>query len=135
VKHLCVSDKRKRILYASRHYPGKTHDKTMLLEESSSKKMLQRVKKLFDLAFLGIDSEYKNVVLPNKKPKGKELTKSQKESNKRLSKKRVKIENAFAGVKRMRIVYNVSRTRKTELIDQTFLITCGIWNFYLSNKK
>jgi hypothetical protein len=69
--------------------------------------------------------------MPKKKPKGKELTATQKASNKRISRVRVRIENAFAGVKRLRIVYNVSRTRRNDFIDLTFLVACGIWNFYL----
>ena len=82
----------------------------MLIEESRKRKLPQRIDKFFDLAFLGMDSGYDNVVLPRKKPKGKELTKKQKRSNRKISRIRVRIENAFAGVKRLRIVYNVSRT-------------------------
>jgi hypothetical protein len=134
VKHLCVSDRNTRILYASKHYPGKIHDKTMMIEESKERKLSQRIEKLFDLAFLGLDSEYDNVVLPQKKPKGKELTKRQKKSNRKISRVRVRIENAFAGVKRLRIVYNVSRTRRDDFIDLTFLVACGLWNYYLAKK-
>ena len=121
-------------MYASKHYPGKVHDKTMLAEESKKRKLPQRIKKLFDLAFLGLASEYENVVIPKKKPKGKELTEKQKNSNKKISRVRVRIENAFAGVKRLRIVYNVSRTRRDEFIDMTFIVACGLWNYYLVKK-
>lgn len=134
MKHLCVADGNKRILYASKHYPGKTHDKTMLVAESEEKKMSQKITKLFDLAFLGIDSDYKNVVMPIKKPKGKELTEKQKKSNRKFSAIRVKIENAFAGVKRLRIVYNVSRVKRDEFIDATFIAACGLWNYYQTEK-
>jgi hypothetical protein len=132
VKHLCIADSKRRILYASRHYPGKIHDKTVFEEESREKKLPKRIKKLFDLAFLGLENEHENVVMPKKKPKGGELTASQKARNRRISRVRVKIENAFAGVKRLRIVYNVSRTRKDDLINLSFLIACGIWNFYMA---
>lgn len=134
MKHLCVTDHKLKILYASKHYPGKTHDKTLLREESKIRKLPQKIKKLFDLAFLGLESEYENVVMPKKKPKGKELTERQKTSNKKISRVRVRIENAFAGVKRLRIVYNVSRTRRDDFIDLTFIVSCGIWNYYLLKK-
>ena len=88
---------------------------------------------MFDLAFLGLESEYENVIMPKKKPKGKELTEKQKKSNKKISSVRVKIENAFAGVKRLRIVYNVTRTRRDEFINLTFAVSCGLWNYYLAN--
>ena len=131
VKHLCISDKNTTILYASKHYPGKTHDKTMLIEESRKRKLPQRIDKFFDLAFLGMDSGYDNVVMLRKKPIGRELTQKQKRSNRKISRIRVRIENAFAGVKRLRIVYNVSRTRRNDFIDLTFRVACGLWNYYL----
>lgn len=121
-------------MYASRHYPGKTHDKTVLEIESKDKKLPQSVKKLFDLAFLGLDDIYENVIMPAKKPKGKELSKSQKRNNRQISRVRVRIENAFAGVKRLRIVYNVSRIRREFFIDAIFIVACGLWNFYLAQK-
>lgn len=128
-----MSDRTTKILYASKHYPGKTHDKTMMIEESRKRKLPQRIEKYFDLAFLGIDSDYDTVVMPEKKPKGRELTQQQKRSNRKISRIRVRIENAFAGVKRLRIVYNVSRTRRNDFIDLTFCVACGLWNYYLVN--
>jgi len=123
-----------KILYASRHYPGITHDKTMLVEESQQEKLPQKIEKLFDLAFIGVDSDYPNAILPNKKPKGRELTKRQKKQNRKISGIRVKIENSFAGVKRLRIVYNVSRIRRDDFIDLVFSVSCGLWNYYLLEK-
>lgn len=134
MKHLCVADRKLRIWYASRHYPGRIHDKTMLEKESKKKKLPQEIKKLFDLAFLGVASEYENVIMPEKKPKGKELTEKQKKSNEKISRVRVRIENAFAGVKRLRIVYNVSRTRRDDFVDLTFIVACGLWNYYLAKR-
>jgi hypothetical protein len=107
----------------------------MLIEESRKRKLPQRIEKFFDLAFLGMDSGYDNVVMPRKKPKGKELTQKQKRSNRKISRIRVRIENAFAGVKRLRIVYNVSRTRRNDFIDLTFRVACGLWNYYLSESS
>lgn len=130
MKHLCISDTKKRILYASKNYPGTVHDKTMLEEESAEAGLPQKLKILFDLAFLGIINP--NAVMPNKKPKGKELTKSQKKKNRSISKRRVKIENSFAGVKRLYITYNVCRIRNGKLIDLVFAVSCGLWNYYLN---
>ncbi len=132
MKHVCAADRRKRILYASRHYPGRVHDKTVLKEESKRHTLPDSIKKLFDLAFLGLEHEHQNVVMPTRKPKNMNLTAKQKKRNARISRVRVKIENAFAGVKRLRIVYNVSRTRRDEFINLTFLVSSGIWNFHLA---
>ena len=129
MKHLCISDTKKQILYASRHYPGIVHDKTMLEEESREKSLPQKLTVLFDLAFLGVTIP--NAVMPNKKPKGKELTKSQRKKNRIISKKRVKIENSFAGVKRLYITYNVCRIKNENIIDLVFNVSCGLWNYYV----
>lgn len=112
-------------------YCGKVHDKTMLETETSETKLPRKIPKLFDLGFYGIEKTYTDAILPNKKPKKKELTKEEKEQNRMISQVRVKIENSFAGVKRLRIVYNVSRIRREDFIDLVFLVSCGIWNFYL----
>lgn len=42
--------------------------------------------------------------VPNNKPKDKDLTMKQKEKNRRICRTRVKIENAFAGMKHLRRV-------------------------------
>lgn len=103
----------------------------MLDNETVETKLPRKIKKLFDLGFIGIEKTYPDAILPNKKPKKKELTKEKKEQNRMISGVRVKIENSFAGVKRLRIVYNVSRIRRDTFIDLVFLVSCGIWNFYL----
>lgn len=72
--------------------------------------------------------------MPKKKPKGRGLTEKEKKANRKISRIRVRIENAFSGVKRLRIVYNVSRIKRSEFINLTFIVACGLWNFYLSAK-
>lgn len=131
MKYLCVANKKTNVLYASKHYPGKMHDKTIFEEESKDKTIPENLTKMFDLAFFGIDKHYKNVIMPKKKPKGRELTRFQKEKNKKISRIRVKIENAFAGVKRLRVAVYTSRAKRDCFMDLIFMLSCGIWNFYL----
>ncbi|KAF5437794.1 DDE superfamily endonuclease, partial [Candidatus Methanophagaceae archaeon] len=52
-----------------------------------------------DLAFIGIDKDYPeaSVMMPNKKPRGKELTDEDKVRNKAISGVRVRVEHAIAG--------------------------------------
>ena len=133
MKHLCIVTSTTEVLYASRYYPGIMHDKTMLEEESRTEKLHPKIKKLFDLAFIGVEKDYPDAVLPNKKPKGRELTKRQKQQNRKISRIRIKVENSFAGVKRLRIVYNVCRILRDDFIDLVFNVSCGIWNYYLAN--
>lgn len=98
------------------------------------------MKKLFDTAFEGIEKDcpkMKNIIKPVKRKRGQaNLNKKDKDRNKRISKKRVKIENAFAGVKRLRAVWDVFRNIKHGFADSVFLCACGVWNFHLDfNEK
>jgi len=95
----------------------------MLEEESKKARLRQKVEKYFDLGFFGIGTEYHNVVMPNKKPRGKELSKNQKRRNRSISRIRVKVEHSFAGVKRLYITYNVCRIKRDDFID---LVSCNI---------
>ena len=135
LKNLCISEKNKYILFVSETYPGKEHDKTIFINEKLYKRLPDKIKKYMDLAFYGIEKEaIKNILMPKKKPKGKELTVIDKKNNKIISQTRVLIENAFAGVKRLRIVYDVFRNIKEDFADNVFWISCGLWNFYLCSR-
>jgi hypothetical protein len=69
VKHLCITDKSLCIRYTSKHYPGRIHDKTIFEQEAKKSRLPDELDKLFDPAFYGLGHEYKNVILPQKKPK------------------------------------------------------------------
>jgi hypothetical protein len=71
------------------------------------------------------------VQIPHKKPKGGELSETQKEENRALSRSRVLCENAFSGVKRYRAVSDVYRNRKPDFDDDLMLTAAGLWNYYL----
>ena len=135
MKHVCITDTKKQVLYATNMHPGKEHDKTIFLENTIYSFLPENIKKYFDLAFLGIEKdcpELNNIYMPFKKPKKKELSKNKRAWNKRVSKKRVLIENTFAGVKRLKIMVDIFRNIKTGFSDNVFFASCGIWNFYLN---
>lgn len=111
--------------------PEKCTTRQSLKKNLAEKNIPENLKKVFDLSFFGIDTHCKNVIMPKKKPKGRELTKLQKEKNKKISRFRVKIENAFAGVKRLRVVYYPSRAKRDIFVNLIFMLSCGIWSFYL----
>jgi hypothetical protein len=125
VKNLAISDPLGYLLYVSPSFEGTTHDKTiwdtLQIAESS-------VNWLADLGFLGIDEEYPNVVLPFKKPKKKELSELKKQVNKALSSCRVRIEHAFSGVKRLKIIRNKIRLKSYDVRDQVMRIATALHN-------
>ena len=136
MKNVCIGDKNKRILFVSKTYPGKEHDKTIFLNEKLWKFLPQDVKKLFDNGFEGLDKDcpsMANLIKPTKRKRGQKfLSKTVLNKNRRISKKRVKIENAFAGVKRLKITWDIFRNIKEGFSDKVFWIACGIWNLHLS---
>jgi hypothetical protein len=72
------------------------------------------------------------VIQPLKKPKGKELTKEQKQENKAKSSVRVVVEHAIGRVKICRIVKDKIRLWKPRIKDKVMQLCCGLHNFRLS---
>ncbi|MGL5871761.1 MAG: transposase family protein [Xenococcaceae cyanobacterium] len=86
---------------------------------------------LVDSGFQGVQKQYVNIRLPQKKPKGGKLTSLQTQNNRELAQERVMSENAFSGVKRYNPVSEIYRNRVSEFDDRLILTACGLWNFYL----
>ena len=67
------------------------------------------------------------MVTPKKKPKGRQLTKSEKIHNKQLSKERIKVENAIGAIKHYKRVSSVYEGSLDEF-NAEFNIACGFAN-------
>ncbi|MFV0390455.1 MAG: transposase family protein, partial [Paludibacteraceae bacterium] len=85
-----------------------------------------------DTGFLGHLPKNVNVIMPVKKPKGKELTAEQKKRNKEISSFRVIVEHAIGGVKRCRIVKDRYRCHKLFFEDTVMVLACGLHNFRIT---
>ena len=126
----------KRILYLSDAYHGSCHDFKILKDEfdPSKGKWFGGFELLVDLGFLGIKKLYGGEIkIPNKKPKKKELTKSQKEINKSISQVRIKVEHSIGGLKRYRILSDRLRIKSMVRYNQISGICAALWNFILTN--
>lgn len=130
-KHLAAVDETKRVLVLSNAREGKLHDKRFHDEDDIAGAIADEIPIEVDLGFLGLQKEYDNIHLPHRKPKGGELSPSQKEENRALSQSRVVCENALAGVKRYNAVSAIYRNRKAGFDDHLMLTAAGLWNFYL----
>src|SRR3989338_155583 len=133
-KNLIIADKHKRVGFLGKTVPGKSHDFTMLKEQASPDNMPPRIKKHLDMGFRGIQNQFPNqcISMPKRKPRTRELSNFAKDQNKKKSSIRVLVENALAGVKRLRIVSDVFRNKKQDFDDTVMLISCGLWNYHLS---
>lgn len=125
MKNLAISDEKGYILFVSDSYQGSTHDKSIW---DQIKFDFGELNVLVDLGFLGAEKDQPNVILPYKKPKKGEITALQKDINKAIGSVRVKIEHAFSGVKRLKIIRNKIRLKTYHIRDQVFKIAVALHN-------
>jgi len=134
-KNLIISDKKRRIGYVGPTVEGKRHDYRMFKDEfpPPSEIFPKGVALWMDLGFVGVEKDYPDatVMMPKKKPKGKELTDDAKAWNRVVSGFRVLVEHAIGGVKRFGIVSDKFRNRKDGFDDKVMLISSGLWNYHL----
>lgn len=119
-----------KILDVSASYPGSIHDKTIINQEKTIEKFPKKTVKRLDLGYKGVPAENADhlVIIPFKKPKGKELGLLFKQFNHRHSKARVKVENVFAEMKNHKILKNTYRGG-SESYNQDFRNIAAIVNF------
>jgi hypothetical protein len=130
-KHITGSTRKKRIILLTKARDGKMHDKRQLAEAAVVEHIPDTVSIEGDLGFQGLQNEYVNIRLPQKKPKGKALTEAQKQEHQALSQQRVVCEHAHTGMKRYQAVSAIYRNRVSEFDDRLMLTAAGLWNFYL----
>jgi IS5 family transposase len=109
---------------------GKEHDFTVF--KQSQTKLHQATKLLADLGYQGVGKIHANAKLPHKSSKLHPLTERQKEDNKRLSSKRVRVEHVFGWIKRFKIMSEKYRNRRTRF-ELRFNLIAGIFNFELNS--
>ena len=85
-----------------------------------------------DTGFQGFDLQGVNIIQPEKKPKGRELSNIEKESNRKIASIRIRVEHAISGVKRYRIVKDKLRNWKKGFCDLVMETCCGLHNLRLN---
>ena len=63
------------------------------------------------------------------------VTERDQRVNRKLSRVRVRVEHAIAGVKRSRIVKDVLRNKKPDLSDESMEAACGLHNLRVRHRK
>lgn len=116
------------ILYLGKTQNGSKHDKPCLEEENLSWSMPGEILLGADLGFEGLKLKNFKIILPRKKPKGKELTNVQRQQNKVLAQARVRAENAICGVKRAHAIADTYRGIKEGFDDLLLSVACGLHN-------
>jgi hypothetical protein len=130
VKNVVISNTQGRIRFLTITCEGKKHDKKVTDEAGYC---LPEGSVLFqDTGFQGFVIAGVIIIQPKKKPRGKELTPTDKENNCLISQIRIRVEHAIGGVKRYRIVKDKIRCWKNGFRDKVMETCCGLHNFRLN---
>jgi DDE superfamily endonuclease len=127
VKNVLLINAALTILFLSATYPGSTHDKR--IAEAAPYLLPAGSRLLQDLGFLAFTLDQVELIMPTKKPRGRALTRAQKAANRRIARRRVRIEHVNSSVKRCRIVYDTCRLRKAGVRDLIMDVCCALHNF------
>lgn len=132
-KNIVVTTKKREILFLSKTQEGKVHDYRNFKDDNIGAKIPDDITVILDNGFQGIEKDFPDlkVLMPKRKPKGKQLTEEEKKRNKKISRKRVLVEHAIGGVKRFGIISNIYRNIKADFDDTSMLVACGLWNYHL----
>jgi hypothetical protein len=114
------------IVYVSRTFSGRIHDKTIA---DSAYTIPAGYTLVQDTGYQGYRPDGVKIIQPQKKPRGKDLTEEQKESNRQISSYRVRVEHATGSIKRYRIVKDECRLRKNDFVDDVLLYCAALHNF------
>lgn len=97
---------------------------------------------LADLGYLGLVAEYDVAPdgLPHRKPRRSKrqpqtaLSAQQRTANQAHARRRVRVEHAISGSKRLGCVTQTYRNHANRFNDQVMALACGIWNWHLTQK-
>jgi DDE superfamily endonuclease len=126
VKNVRLIDAALTILLLSETYAGSIHDKRMAAMTPYPLPAGSRL--LQDLGFLAFTLDHVEIIMPTRKPRGRALTRAQKAANRRIARRRVRIEHVNSRVKRCRIVHDTCRLRKAGIRDLIREVCCALHN-------
>ena len=127
---ILVDPKNKRVLAVSKTVEGKMHDKKLLEEDPLISRAPPKSTALGDLGYEGMDKVHPWIkfITPKKKPLGRDLTESEKETNTAISSIRTKVEHPFAYMKHFAVLTNRFRSN-LEKAHQPFINLACVYNF------
>jgi hypothetical protein len=115
--------------------PGRNHDLKELDRNDLVRHIPEDVLTWLDKGFIGILNlgRHLKIMIPKKKPKGKELSEEEKIENSVISSLRIISEHTMCGIKRLKCITDVYRNKYYKYFaDKFMLIACGLWNLHLN---
>jgi hypothetical protein len=127
VKNVRLINAALTILFLSETYAGSTHDKRMA--DATPYPLPAGSRLLQELGFLAFTLDQVDIIMPTRKPRGRHLTRAQNAANRRIARRRGRIEHVNSSVKRCRIVHDASRLRKAGVRDRVMEVCGALHNF------
>jgi hypothetical protein len=127
LKNLLLINQALRILCLSETSPGSVHDQR--LADTTPYPLPTGSQLLQDSGFQAFTLDGVDIIQPTKKPRGHELTRTQKARNRKLSRRRVRIEHVNSSVKRCRRLKETIRMWKAGIRDMVMEIGWALHNF------
>jgi hypothetical protein len=127
LKNLLLMNRTLRILFLSETPPGSVHDKRMA--DTTPYPLPAGSQLRQDRGFQAFTLEGVDSIQPTKKPRGRELTQTQKARNRKISRRRVRLEHVNSRVKRCRMLKETIRMWKAAIRDMVMEIGCALHNF------
>jgi len=115
------------ILFLSETDEGRIHDKR--IAEATPYPLPAGSQWLQDLGFLAFTLDQVEIIMPTRKPRGRALTRRPKAANRRIARRRVRIEHVHSRVNRYRVVKDTIRLRKDGIRDLVMEGCCAWHNF------
>jgi DDE superfamily endonuclease len=116
-----------RLLCLSETHPGSVHDQR--IADMTPYPLPAGSHLLQGLGFQAFTRDGVDSLQPTKKPRGHELTRAQRARNRKLARRRVRIEQVNSSVNRCRMLKETIRWWRTGLRDMVMEIGCALHNF------
>jgi hypothetical protein len=126
VKNVLLINAALTIRFLSDTSTGSTHDKR--IAEATPYPLPAGSRLLQDLGFLAFTLAQVEIIMPTRQPRGRPLTRLQNAANRRIARRRVRIEHVNSRVKRCRIVHDICRLRKAGVRDLVMEVCCALHN-------
>lgn len=129
-RQLLVHPTTHKILAASKTVEGKRHDKKLCEDDGMILRAPPGAVGMGDSGYQGAETinPFVKFVYPTRKPKGKELTPIQQETNRTIARIRVAVEHPFAWMKHFNILGQTWRNARTHM-DTPFRTLAALYNF------
>lgn len=130
---ILVNPHTKKILSVSATVEGKRHDKKLAENDPVFLYLPPTSQGSGDSGYLGLESHHrlKHFITPQKKPSGRELTESQKQTNTAISSVRIRVEHPFAWLKHFAILSQTFRNRISKA-HQPFINIACLYNYCMT---